>query len=179
MSPAVAPGTLLVAPSSEDADPIFARAVVLILDCEPNGIVSGVVLNRPLAERVLDRSALALVFVSDPQADLFWGGPMGEDLAVLAEFSSVDGLDWFHLPVRQRRPFPLPSVGVISVTEHPDAFEGRIRRARAFDGLCVWGAGQLEGELARNEWRLARAEVDDIFCAEPNQLWSRLMSAEC
>jgi putative transcriptional regulator len=174
MPPAVAPGTLLVAPPSEDVDPIFARAVVLILDCEPNGIVAGVVLNRPLRERVLDRSALALVFVSDPQADLFWGGPMGEDIAVLAEFSSAEGLEWFHLPLQQRRPFPLPSVGVISVTEHADAFEGRIRRARAFVGLSVWGAGQLEAELARNEWQLARADLDDIFCAEPNQLWSRL-----
>lgn len=168
------PGALLVASPSQDADALFRRAVVLVLDREPNGIVSGIVLNRPLPERVVDRSALALVFVSEPAAPVFWGGPMGEDLAVLAQLSSVDDLEWFHLPVRQRRPFPLPDVGVIAVAEHAEPFAGRIRRARLFVGLCVWGAGQLEAELGRGEWQLAVATVDDLFTSKPEALWERL-----
>ena len=74
---------------------------------------------------------------------------MGTDPAVLAQFSAVDGLEWFHLPIKQRRPFVLPDVGLIAVAEHPGPIEGRIRQARLFVGLCVWGRGQLEAEVER------------------------------
>jgi hypothetical protein len=99
---------------------------------------------------------------------------MGQDPAVLAELSDADGLEWFHLSVRQRRPFPLPNVGVIAVAEHREPFEGRIRRARVYVGLCVWGRGQLEAELAREAWQLARAEPEHIFTAHPERLWPEL-----
>jgi putative transcriptional regulator len=172
----VHPGTLLVAPPSEDVDPVFARTVVLILDREPNGIITGLALNRPLDQRVMDSSALALLFVPEPDARAYWGGPMGSDPAILAQFSDVDGLDWFHLPIRQRRPFPLPDVGVIAVAEHPGPFENRILRARLFIGLCVWGRGQLEAELARHVWLRARPTPADVFVPDPDQLWSDVLA---
>lgn len=168
------PGALLVAPPSQDGDPRFARAVVLVVDREPNGITSGLVLNRPLPRRVTESSALALLFVPDPRAHAFWGGPLGEDPAVLAQLSATDGLEWFHLPIRQQRPFPLPDVGVIAVAEHPSPFEGRIQRARLFIGLCVWGRGQLEAELERAAWHIYPASADDLFTPTPERLWSDL-----
>lgn len=171
------PGTLLVAPSTQDDDPTFARTVVLLLDQEPNGITTGVALNRPLADQqVVDTSALALLFVSEPDATAFWGGPMGSDPAILAQFSSVDGLDWFHLPFRQLRPFPMADVGVIAVAEHPEPFEDRIVRARLFIGLCVWGRGQLESELDRAAWLQTRAHADDVFTPEPDRLWQEAVA---
>jgi putative transcriptional regulator len=172
----LAPGALLIARPSQDADAVFARTVILIVDREPNGITTGVALNRTLDKRVTDSSALALLFVPDPSATVFWGGPMGSDPAILAQFSATDGLEWFHLPKEQQRPFPLPDVGMIAVAEHPDPFEGRTLRARLFVGLCVWGRGQLEAELARAEWMLARATPDDIFAAQPAGLWETLLS---
>jgi len=162
---------LLIAPSSEDHDPTFARAVILIVDREPNGITSGIVLNRALGQQVVDASALALLFVDDLMAPAYWGGPLGTDPAVLAQFSANDGLEWFHLPKRMRRPFPLPDVGVIAVAEHPEPFENRIVRSRLFVGLCVWTAGQLESELRAGAWRLCHAAVEDVFRADPATLW--------
>jgi putative AlgH/UPF0301 family transcriptional regulator len=173
---ALRPGTLLVAPVSQDADATFARTVVLILDREPNGITSGIAVNRPLPQTVTESSALALLFVSDPSAAAFWGGPMGRDPAILAQFSQTDGLEWFHLPHRQQRPFPLPDVGVIAVAEHPAPFEGRILRTRLFVGLCVWGRGQLEAELAREAWLLRQPSADDLFAARPGELWADLLA---
>jgi putative transcriptional regulator len=149
--------------------------VILVVDCEPNGITTGICINRPLQARVTESSALALLFVSEPEARAYWGGPMGTDPAVLAEFRSVDGLEWFHLPLRQRRPFPLPTVGVIAVAEHTAPFEDRILRARLFVGLCVWGRGQVEGELARGEWQRSQATAEAIFCASPQTLWRDLV----
>jgi putative transcriptional regulator len=167
---------LLVAPHREVSGSTFERAVVLIVDAEPNGIVSGICINRPTASHVMDSSALALLFVAEPDAAAFWGGPMGSDPAVLAQFSAVDGLEWFHLPIRQQRPFPLVDVGVIAVAEHPAPFDGRILRARLFVGLCVWGRGQLQRELERQAWLVRRARADDIFSAAPELLWAELMA---
>src|SRR5215210_1469599 len=104
----LAPGTLLVASPDAAADALFPETVVLVVDREPNGITTGIALNRVLPQPVTESSALALLFISDPGAPLFWGGPMGHDPAVLAQFSSIDGLEWFHLAHEQRRPFPLP-----------------------------------------------------------------------
>lgn len=169
----IRPGTLLVAPPGEDADPLFRRAVVLVLDAEPGGTLSGVVLNRPLDRRAIEQSALAPLFLPDAQAPVYWGGPMGDLPAILVELTSTDGLEWFHLPHRQPRPFPLPAVGVVALGEHPDAFDGRIQRARLFVGLCVWGAQQLEGEVARGEWLLADGSADDVFSQAPEALWTQ------
>jgi putative AlgH/UPF0301 family transcriptional regulator len=167
----VAPGTLLVAPPTEASNSTFAQTVILIVDREPNGISTGLAINRPTDQRVIDSSALALLFIPEPDARVFWGGPMGSDPAILAQFTSIDGLEWFHLPIRQQRPFPLPDVGVIAVAEHPAPFEDRIRRARLFSGLCVWGRGQLEAELSRDAWQTLAAAPDHIFSAQPERLW--------
>lgn len=165
-----------MAPPSTASDSLFARTVILVVDQEPNGITTGLALNRPTEQRVLDSSALALLFMSDPSARVFWGGPMGHDPAILAEFTAVDGLEWFHLPMEQRRPFPLPRVGVIAVAEHTGPFEDRIERARLFTGLCVWGRGQLDAEISREEWRLAHATPEDVFSDRPERLWSDLLA---
>jgi putative transcriptional regulator len=149
--------------------------VVLILDREPNGITTAIAINRPLQQRVIDSSALALLFVPEPSAPAFWGGPMGSDPAILAQFSDVDGLEWFHLPIQQRRPFVLPDVGLIAVAEHPGPLEGRVRRARLFVGLCVWGRGQLEAEVRGGGWLLRQPTLDDLFSTDPEGMWADLL----
>jgi putative AlgH/UPF0301 family transcriptional regulator len=174
----LSPGTLLVAPpdSDADADRLFAGAVILVVDREPSGITTAITINRLLPDQhAMDASALALRFLADPSAPAYWGGPMGKDPAILAEFSTTDGLEFFHLPFEQPRPFPLDNVGVIAVAEHTDVFEGRIQRARLFVGLCVWARNQLEREVDRGDWLLTRATADDIFSPTPAALWSTLV----
>ncbi len=170
------PGTLLAAPVSEDADPVFRQTVILVVDRQSDGITTGLALNRPLRRRAIEQSALAPLFLPDAQAPVYWGGPLGEDAALLAQLTSGEGLEWFHLDVRLRRPFPLPDVAVVALGEHPDALEGRIRRARLYVGLCVWGAEQLEGEVERGEWLLAAAVADDLFADSPETLWERVLA---
>jgi putative AlgH/UPF0301 family transcriptional regulator len=134
----------------------------------------GIVINRPLEQLALESSALALLFVPEPNAPAFWGEPMGDDPLILAHFSAVDGLDYYHLPIRRRRPFVLPDVGLIAAAEHADAFDGRIRRARLFVGMCVWERGQLEAEIDLGAWQLAQPTADDLFTPDPAGLWARL-----
>lgn len=175
--PDLAPGVLLVAPPRDDTDGLFARTAILIVDREPNGITTGLAINKPLQDqRAMDASALVLRFIGDPNAPAYWGGPMGRDPAILAELTATDGLEWFHLPIEQRRPFPLPNVAVIAVAEHTDVFEDRIVRSRLYIGLCVWGRNQLEAEIARGDWLLSDATADDVFTPAPEALWQTLAS---
>lgn len=164
------PGTLLVAPPSEDDDATFGRTVVLLVDREENGITTGLVLNRPTERRAIEVAALAAVFVPDLNAPAFWGGPIGEDPVALAELASTADLEWFHLGVEQRRPFPLPGIGLIAFGEHPDIFEGRICRARLFVGLTVWHPWTLARELERGDWWVTQGTPDDVFTPTPEAL---------
>jgi putative transcriptional regulator len=92
---------------------------------------------------------------------------------VLAELEPGPDVEWFHLDQQQRRPFPLPGLGLIALGEHHETFEGRLGRARLYVGLCVWAAVQLEREIERGDWWLARGTLDDAFAPEPESLLKR------
>jgi putative transcriptional regulator len=167
------PGTLLVSPPAEDADPVFGQTVVLIVDREPHWTITGLVLNRPLGTPAIEQAARATLFLSDFGAQAYWGGPVGSDPVILAELTSDPDVEWFHLDQEQRRPFPLPGIGLVALGEHHEPFEGRLGRRRLYVGLCVWAAVQLEREIERGDWWLARASIDDVFGGEPEAVLKR------
>ena len=51
-----------------------------------------------------------------------------------------------------------------------------VRRARAFAGYAGWGPGQLDAELARDDWFVAPAGIDDIFDPDAEELWQRVLA---
>jgi putative transcriptional regulator len=166
-------GTLLVATPSEDADPTFGGTVILVVDREPQWTITGLVLNRRLEEPAIEQAARAALFLPDFRAPAYWGGPVGHDPVILAELDSVPDVEWFHLDQQQRRPFPLPGVGLIALGEHHEPFEGKLKRARLYVGLCVWAAIMLEREIERGDWWVTRATVEDVFSTEPEALLKR------
>ena len=56
-----------------------------------------------------------------------------------------------------------------------DAGELAVARARVFAGYSGWGPGQLEAELEEPAWIVARAEPDDVFAADPDELWRTVL----
>jgi putative transcriptional regulator len=166
-------GTLLVATPAEDADSTFGKSVVLIVDREPSWTITGLVLNRRLDTPAIEQAARAALFLPDFTAPAYWGGPVGSDPVILAEMEPGPEVEWFHLDQQQRRPFPLPGVGLVALGEHHEPFEGKFGRARLYVGLCVWAAVQLEREIERGDWWLARGSVDDVFSADPESLLKR------
>jgi len=166
-------GALLVSTPAEDADSVFGGTVVMIVDREPHWTITGLVLNRRQDGPAIEQAARATLFLSDFRAPSYWGGPVGSDPVILAELEPGPDVEWFHLDQQQRRPFPLPGVGLIALGEHHEPFEGRLGRARLYVGLCVWAAVQLEREIERGDWWVANGTIDDVFSNEPEALLKR------
>ena len=157
-------GQLLIAGATLP-DPNFARTVVLVCEHSEEGAL-GLVLNRA-GELSVAQSAPELAPLIGDDAMIDEGGPVQPDaLLVLAEFEDpVDAA----IPV-------LGPVGLMGDGSHIEDLIGATRRARAFAGYAGWGPGQLDAELARNDWFVAPAGIDDIFDPDADELWQRVLS---
>jgi putative transcriptional regulator len=157
-------GRLLVA-SPALVDPNFHRAVVLMLEHSPEGAL-GVVLNRPTP--LLAREALPdhLVPAVGEDEHVHQGGPVQPDaVIVLADFAEPDAA----------AAIAFGTVGIVDPGADGDSLPGQVRALRAFGGYAGWAAGQLEDEIAEEAWIDAQGVPDDVFTAEPELLWSRVL----
>ncbi len=156
-------GQLLVAaPTLED--PNFARTVVIVGEHNEDGAL-GVVLNRPseteVAEAVPDLADLV-----ETGEIVHVGGPVQTSaVLVLAQFSEPD----------QAHQLVVGDVGFLAVDEEDDRVATAVCRARVFAGYAGWGPGQLEAELAREDWIVEPATGEDVFSDDPETLWSRVL----
>ena len=155
-------GNLLVA-SPGLIDPNFRRAVVLVTEHTEEG-AAGLVLNRPSPVEV-SAAVPQLEPVVDDGDQVWVGGPVQpEAVLVLGEFLDPDDA---AVPL-------FGSLGFPSLAE-PDEIVPATTRRRVFAGYAGWGAGQLEAELADEDWILEQAVSDDAFTEEPGELWSDVL----
>ncbi len=155
-------GHLLVA-SPGLLDPTFRRAVVLLTEHTNEG-AAGLVLNRPSPVEVA-AGVPALETVVDDGDQVWVGGPVEpEAVLVLGEFLDPDDA---AVPL-------FGSIGFPSL-EEPDEIAPLTLRRRVFAGYSGWGAGQLEDELARDDWILEPAHADDAFTDAPEELWADVL----
>ena len=146
-------------------DPNFARTVVLICEHSDDGAL-GLVLNRS-GELLVAESAPELVELTGDDGVIDAGGPVQPDaLLVLAEF---DDPSHAAIPV-------LGPVGLMGDGHDLDEVVAITKRARVFAGYAGWGPGQLDAELARDDWFVAPAGIDDIFDPDAEELWQRVLS---
>jgi putative transcriptional regulator len=165
--PAGLKGRLLVAlPPLVDEN--FDRTVVLVLEHGDGGAL-GVVLNRPGERLVEDLLAPWLPHTAAP-AVFFHGGPVETESIIGVATSAVDtaqeGTHW--APV-------FDGVGTVDLSVPPDEHDPPIGALRLFVGYAGWGPEQLEGELAAGAWILADFNLDDVFAADPAELWRDVM----
>jgi len=138
---------------------------VLVCEHSEEGAL-GLVLNRAGELRVCE-SAPELVVLTGDEATIDEGGPVQPDaLLVLAEF---DDPELAAIPV-------IGPVGLMGDSSDIDDLAGATVRARAFAGYAGWGPGQLDEELARDDWFVAPAGIDDIFDPDADELWQRVLS---
>jgi putative transcriptional regulator len=146
-------------------DPNFARTVVLIAEHTDEGAM-GLVLNRP-ATSTVGEAVPDLSWLAGDAEPVYVGGPVAETaVIVLAEFERpelagalVEG--------------DLGFIG--SEADDPEQLGDAIRRARVFAGHAGWGPGQLEDELAEEAWIVEPPRRDEIFTADPADLWAAIL----
>lgn len=161
-----AKGMFLVADENL-ADPRFNRGVILLIQYDSIG-AAGLVVNRssrlPLDSVLAKSSNLA----GDKQT-LSYGGPV-EPNALLA-----------LVQVNSNPPDPAEKVfdklyvtGVEVLEDWPD-FSSEVLAYRAFVGYTGWAPGQLDQEVAKGDWHLVNADVEQIFAVETISLWAQLL----
>jgi len=157
-------GQLLIAGATLP-DPNFARTVVLVCEHSDDGAL-GLVLNRP-GELVVGESAPELADLTGDDAVIDSGGPVQPDaLLVLAEFEDPE-----HAGIQI-----VANVGLVGDGSEIEDLVDATQRVRVFAGYAGWGPGQLDAELARDDWFVAPAGVDDIFNPDADELWRRVLS---
>ncbi len=157
-------GKLLVA-TPPLTDPHFDRTVVYMLEHTTDGAV-GVVLNRPTDEAAPGELYAWTDYMSPPST-LFDGGPVDAyALIALARLTgAVDG-SWSQVA---------EGLGSIDLMLDPYEVAQDVHALRVFRGYSGWGARQLDDELSEGAWMVLEAELADVFCTAPADLWRTVL----
>jgi putative transcriptional regulator len=166
-------GDLLIA-SAQMQDPRFRETVILLLRHDSTGAF-GIVINRPLGERLL-ADVLAQTGTRDDTGDavegtigVFLGGPVQPELGFVVHSGEY------------RRPETLVVGDQLAMTASREALRdiGRGKGPAKYFfalGYAGWGAGQLEGEIARHAWFTAPAEPGLVFDSDRSALWEMALA---
>lgn len=167
-------GALLVAtPRLED--PNFHRSVVFVIDDDASEGTLGVIVNRPSDLEVDEVLADWGSHASEP-AVMFVGGPVGTDagLALAVPGNGEQPLGWRSLEPMDTSVWPT-GLGTVDLDTPPEVVADALRRFRVFAGHAGWSSGQLRAEIDEGAWYVLPATAEDVFCAEPHTLWSRVL----
>ncbi|MGV6850338.1 MAG: YqgE/AlgH family protein [Marinibacterium sp.] len=154
-------------------DPRFDRSVVFMCSHGDDGGM-GLIVNKPARDVLL--------------ADLL------TQLEIQADGRDVDAPVYYGGPVENSRGFVLHSseyasrlytMGVsdgIGMTATLDILEDIARgegpeKALIMLGYSGWGAGQLESEIARNGWLVAKAATDLVFDLPDSEKWGAALKS--
>jgi putative transcriptional regulator len=180
MPASLTPGIFLIASLGLEEDPNFGRAVVLILQHSAEDGTFGLVVNRPLGDRValyanqqLQHLAEGLDLDEGGADSLFYqGGPVQP--GYLLFLHRLDDLD------DEERGTQV-CTGLF-VGGNLDAIRGRTGVAastqpllRFYLGYAGWAAGQLEAEIAMDSWVLSPATADLVFSRHPESVWQQAL----
>ncbi len=157
-------GNLLVA-SPKLADPLFGRAVCLMMQQTPEA-VAGVVLNRPVVsdvEPIWKQLTAGSSKTAEPPRHLHCGGPVSgpivavHDQETLADIGNGQGI-YVAAQVETLKQL------VYVAPEH----------YRLFVGHSMWTPSQLEQEIAQGLWYVLPATPELVF-ASVDEMWGRSM----
>ena len=169
-------GTLLVAtPALESA--AFDRTVVLITRYSETELTMGLVLNRPLGERIRLYAADSLQQLTggdDACAELgrifYQGGPVHQ--RYLFFLHRLDGLVEGGTKILDGLYF-----GGNLDTQYTEAevLRADVPRLRFYLGYAGWEPGQLEAEISAGTWFLAPGDPELVLASTPETMWQAVL----
>ncbi len=158
-------GQLLIATPAM-RDPRFQNTVLVMVRHDRDGAM-GVVINRPAGERPAARLLEALGVDgagATGTVPVFVGGPVQLELVFVLHSTDY------------RRPETLDIGRDVAMTVTPEIFRdiamkaGPQKSLLAF-GYAGWAPGQLENELARNDWYTAPLDSKLVFDVDRDKVW--------
>jgi putative transcriptional regulator len=163
-------GQLLIAAPTM-GDPRFTHTVILMVRHDKEGAF-GIVINRPVGDRPI--AALLEATGHDDAAvtgivRVFAGGPVQPELGFVvhsAEYRRAETLDV------DGRVAMTASRQILLDIGHSQGPEKSLFAL----GYAGWGPGQLESELARNNWFTAPEEPKLVFDDDRDKLWNEAMA---
>jgi putative transcriptional regulator len=159
-------GKLLVA-NRRLSDPNFAQTVILLLEYSREGAM-GVVLNRP-TDIGLATVLPQIKALKKRKETVSLGGPVGRDQVLLLAQSprppenSQQIFSQCYVIASQTALLHLIGNGNPSI------------KLRAFVGYAGWGPGQLDAEVARQDWHIISADLMTVFDLAPGAMWPKLI----
>jgi putative transcriptional regulator len=162
-----APNGVLLIAKPELIDVNFRETVVLATRHAGGGTV-GVILNRP-TPRLVSQVFPEYEALRGRPDHLFLGGPVSPR-GLVAVFRS-----------KERPPEALRVMTDVYLGLDATLLDGLLRRPdaprdlRLYAGYSGWSPGQLEMEMARNDWLILEPDAETIFRADPATLWRVLL----
>ena len=163
-------GQVLVA-SPDMGDPRFQRTVILIVRHNKQGAF-GIAINRPIGEHSL-ASLLEMLGDKDTSAEgniqIFAGGPVQPEVGFVIHSAEY---------VRDET---IAINDIVAVTSSTDVLrdishhKGPRKTLVAF-GYAGWAPGQLEAELARDDWSTTTADSELIFEVSRDRVWESALA---
>lgn len=154
-------------------DPRFDRSVVLVCSHSVQGSM-GLIVNKPLPEigfsDLLGQIGIAQS-APDRRVPVHYGGPVEPGLGFV-----LHGDDW------QAATGTLPVAEGLAMTANQVALQALAAGAGPAQALLAlgyagWAPGQLESEIARNDWLTADSEPDLVFDSENGGKWTAALAA--
>ncbi|MCX0270469.1 YqgE/AlgH family protein [Nocardia zapadnayensis] len=161
-------GTLLVS-STDLAEPTFRRTVVYIIEHNDAGTL-GVVLNRPSDTPVHDVLPQWAELSARPHT-LFVGGPVKRDAALCLGTLRV-GASIDEVPGLRRVD---GRVVLVDLDAEPDRIGPLVEGVRIFAGYAGWTFGQLDSELANDDWIVVSALPGDPIAGRRTDMWAQVL----
>ncbi len=159
-------GKVLVA-SRDLGDPNFVKTVILLIRCDPQGVV-GLVLNRrshvPLSRVLKDFRA-----AKDRSDPVYLGGPVETPavFALLQSTTRVAGADHIFGGIYLISSKPLFEQ---TIANRPDPGVFHV-----YLGYAGWTEEQVRREVELGAWYIFPAEASTIFNSDPDSLWPQMI----
>lgn len=160
-------GRLLVA-APEMPDPRFAETVIYMIEHDDSGAM-GLVVNRPMGTLPLTDLLSELGLDGDDvtgEMRVHYGGPVERGQGFVLHSADYVGKDTRVVDKR----FAVTARGDIL---RDIASGAGPRQALVVFGYAGWGAGQLEGEIARGGWITIPADEALVFGDDDDAKWRR------
>lgn len=164
-------GQLLVA-SPSMADPRFSGAVIYMIGHDAKGAM-GLVINRPFGSGRLSKMMEGFgIEANGAEAGgatvrLYYGGPVEPGRGFVLHTGDYKGPGVSVITDEVSLSSRLEILGAIAKGDGP-------KRSLVILGYAGWGPGQLESEMARDDWTTAPADLDTIFSGDPESIWERV-----